>query len=171
MYIKNGRISKWSPKIKKNKEKHIKLCLVSSGGGHLYQMMYLKKWWKKYDRFWISFKRTEITSQLRGEKKYYAFYPESRNVINAFKNLFIAFKILSYEKPDVIISCGAGIAPPFFYVGKLLGSKLIFIEPIDYIKYPSLSGRLVEPITDHLLVQNREQLQFFRRAKYIGALL
>ena len=32
------------------------------------------------------------------------------------------------EKPDLIISSGAAVAVPFFYLGKLMGAKLIYIE-------------------------------------------
>jgi len=78
---------------------------------------------------------------------------------------------LRREKPTLLISCGAGIAPPFFYVGKILGIKLIFIEPYDFVCYSSLSGKLVAPIVDELLVQHKEQLPFFRNAKYKGSLL
>jgi len=59
----------------------------------------------------------------------------------------------------------------FFYVGKLLKIKLIFIEPYDFIRYPSLTGRLVAPIVDELLVQHPEQLAFFKNARFEGSIL
>jgi beta-1,4-N-acetylglucosaminyltransferase len=148
-----------------------KIGIVTSCGGHLFQMYQLKPWWKKYNHFWVTFHKDDASSMLTREHVYYAYYPESRNILNAIRNFFLAFKILLKEKPTVLVSCGAGIAPPFFYVGKLLGIKLIFIEPYDFIMYPSLSGRLVAPIVDELLVQHKEQLRFFRHAKYKGALL
>jgi len=148
-----------------------KIGIITSRGGHLFQMYQLKPWWEKHGRFWVTFSGSDVSSLLKNEKIYYGYQPESRNIVNAIRNFFLAIKILQKEKPTILVSCGAGIAPPFFYVGKLLGIKLIFIEPYDFINYPSLSGKMIAPIVDELLVQQKEQLRFFRNAKYKGALL
>ena len=150
---------------------HTKIGIITSRGGHLFQMYRLKPWWKRHDHFWVTFQGEDVSSILKNEKVYYGYQPESRNALNAIRNLLLAINILGKEKPSLIISCGAGIAPPFFYIAKFLGIKTVFIEPYDFIAYPSLSGRLVAPIVDLLLVQHTEQLRFFRRAKYKGALL
>lgn len=148
-----------------------KICLVSSRGGHLFQLFRLQNWWEKYPHFWVTFAGADTHSMLKKEKKYFAHAPESRNLINAIKNFLLAWKILLKEKPTMIISAGAGIAPPFFYVGRLLGMKLIFIEPYDFIKYPSLSAKMVEPFADYLFVQHRQQKKNFKKAVFIGSLL
>lgn len=149
----------------------VKIGIITSPGGHLFQMYRLRPWWKKYEHFWVTAPNEDAVSLLIGEKVYHGYFPESRNMWNGLRNVFLAWKILYKEKPTLLISCGAGIAPPFFYVGKLLGVKLIFIEPYDFVCYPSLSGKLVAPIVDELLVQHKAQLVFFRNAKYKGSLL
>lgn len=53
------------------------------------------------------------------------------------KNTKIAWEILQKEKPDLIISCGAAVAVPFFYLGKLFGAKLVYIEVFDRIDKPT----------------------------------
>lgn len=151
--------------------KRKKLGLISSSGGHLFQLYQLKPLWSQFTRFWITFEGSTAKSLLRGEKLYFGFYPESRNAFNAIRNTFLAVYILIREKPDVLVSFGAGIAPPFFYIGKILGMKLIFIEPYDFIKEPSLTARMVEPIADIFLVQQKRQLKFFKKAKYWGSTL
>lgn len=151
--------------------KEIKIGLISSGGGHLYQLYRLKSWWSKYEHFWVSFNKPDVTSLLKEEALYFAFYPESRNIINSIRNFIFAIKILLKEKPTHLISCGAGIAPPFFYVAKILSIKLIYIEPYDFIQYPSISGKLVEPITNYFLVQHRGQMRFFHHAIFKGPIL
>ena len=148
-----------------------KIAIISSRGGHLFQMYRLKAWWNRYDHFWVTFPGDDVSSLLKNERIYYGYYPESRNVLNAIRNLLFAIKILRKEQPGMLISCGAGIAPPFFYIGKLLGIKLIFIEPYDFIAYPSLSGRLIAPIADHFLVQHKTQMRFYKNALYKGATL
>lgn len=149
----------------------MKIGLVTSKGGHLFQLWQLKNWWQRYDRFWITNKGKDVDYLLKKEKVYYGYFPESRNLVNAAKNFFLGLKILRKEKPDLLFSCGAGICPPIFLAGKLLGIKLIFIEPYDFVAYASLSGRLVAPIVDKLLVPHKFQKKFFKKAEYWGASL
>lgn len=78
-------------------------------------------------------------------------------------------KILSKEKPQYLLSCGAGIAPPFFLVAKVLKIKTVFIEPYDFIDFPSLSGRILSLFVDKYLVQHKTQIRFSRKAEYWGS--
>jgi beta-1,4-N-acetylglucosaminyltransferase len=148
-----------------------KIGLVTSKGGHLFQLSLVQELWNEYECFWVTFKGKDSESLLKNEKIYFAHYPESRNIFNALKNFFLALKVLKYEQPDVVISAGAGIAPPFFLACKLLNIKTIFIEPFDFIAFPSLSGQICYRITNHFLVQHKKQLQFYPRATYVGSLL
>lgn len=149
--------------------KNIKIGIITSRGGHLYQIYRLKKFWVRYNRFWVTFKGKDTESLLPNETIYYAFYPESRNILNAIKNAILALQILYQERPEYLLSCGAGIAPPFFLAAKLMGIKTIFIEPYDFIKYQSLSGKMVAPFTDKYLVQHKEQLKFHKNAEFWGS--
>jgi beta-1,4-N-acetylglucosaminyltransferase len=148
-----------------------KIGLITSAGGHIFQLLQLNSCWENNPHFWVSFNKSDVTSLLKGKKIYMAHYPESRNLINFFRNLWLAIKVLFIERPQVLISAGAGITPPFFMVGKLLGITLIYIEPLDFIKKPTLTGRLVYPFVDLFLIQNNQQQQFFPKAKYWGSTL
>lgn len=150
-----------------------KIGIISSKGGHLIQILQLKPIFKKSERFWITFKGVDTEYFLKREKVYYAFYPESRNVLNFIKNLFLAFFIFIKEKPNYLISCGAGIAVPFFIVGKIFfKAKLIYIEPYDFVAYPSLTGKILYKlkIVDLFLVQHKIQKKWFKKAKFWGSL-
>ena len=146
----------------------MKIGLITSRGGHLFQLYQLKGWWSRYERFWVTGRGEDTKFFLKKERVYYAYFPESRNFLNAIKNLFLGFKILKKEKPDLLVSCGAGIAPPIFLAGKLLGCKLVFMEPYDFIAYPSLSGRLIAPIADKILVQHKRPKRFYKKSQYWG---
>lgn len=148
-----------------------KLAIISSRGGHLFEILQLRPWWKSHPRFWITFPGKDTQSLLEEETVYFAHYPESRHFVNALKNFLLAWKILLAEKPDILVSCGAGIAPPFFIVGKILGIKLIFIELYEFVSYPTLSAKIISHLTPHLLVQHPQQLKFFNHAIYKGSLL
>jgi len=155
----------------KSSNKNIKICIVSSSGGHLFKIMQLKSWWKKYNRFWVVKNDFFTKNILNKEKKYYGFFPENRNIINFFKNLFLAYKILYQEKPNILFSMGAGIAPPFFLIAKIFGIKTIFIETFILIPKPTLSGKIIYRIAAHFLVQNKQLLSTYPHANYLGKCL
>ena len=150
----------------------MKLGIITSKGGHLYQLIKLKKIYNQTNRFWVTFQGKDADFYLKKERKYYAFYPESRNVLNSLKNFLLALKLLKKESPSHLISCGAAVAVPFFIVGKLLfRNKLIYIEPYDFVAYPSLTGKILYNFVDLFLVQHKHQLKWFPRAKFLGSLL
>jgi len=149
----------------------MKICLVCSSGGHLLQLHVLKDWWRNHARFWVTFQKEDALSFLAGETAYWAYFPTNRSIKNLIRNAFLALKILLKERPDLIVSTGAGVAIPFFYLGKLLGAKLIFIEVYDRIDSPTLTGKLVYPVTDSFALQWEEQKRFYPKGKVLGQLL
>ena len=148
----------------------IKICLVGSSGGHLTHLYMLKPVWENRERFWVTFDKEDAQSLLKGEKVYPCYYPTNRNIKNLFRNTVVAWKTLRKEKPELIISSGAAVAVPFFYLGKLFGAKLIYIEVFDRIDKPTLTGRLVYPIADRFIVQWEEQKQVYQKAVNLGSI-
>lgn len=93
--------------------------------------------------------------------------PKFKNLI---RNTVVAWKVLRKEKPDLIISSGAAVAVPFFYLGKLFGAKLIYIEVFDRIDKPTMTGRLVYPIVDKFIVQWEEMRKVYPKAINLGSI-
>ena len=152
-------------------KKNIKICFVGSSGGHLAHLYMLKPFWEKYKRrFWVTFFKEDVKDLLAGEKIYPCYYPTNRSLKAFFINSYYAFKILFKEKPDLIISAGAAVAVPFFYVGKILGAKLIYIEVFDRVDKPTLTGKLVYPIADKFIVQWEEQKKVYPKAINLGSI-
>ncbi|MCP5049284.1 MAG: UDP-N-acetylglucosamine--LPS N-acetylglucosamine transferase [bacterium] len=149
----------------------MKLGMICSSGGHLLLLYLLKDFWGQYDRFWVTFNKEDAVSLLENERTYWAYFPTNRNIFNLARNFFVSLKVLFKEKPDIIISTGAGVAIPFFYLGKLMRKKLVFIEAYERIDNPSLTGRLVYPITDVFILQWEEQKKFYPKGEVLGQLL
>lgn len=148
----------------------MKVCLVGSSGGHLTHLYMLKDFWKDKDRFWVTFDKEDARSILENEKVIPCYYPTNRNIKNLIKNTFLAIRVLLKEKPDLIISSGAAVAVPFFYIGKILGAKLIYIEVFDRIDKPTVTGKLVYPIADKFIVQWEEQKKVYPKAVNLGSI-
>ena len=148
----------------------MKVCLVGSSGGHLTHLYMLKDFWKDKDRFWVTFDKEDARSILKNEKVISCYYPTNRNIKNLIKNTFLAIRVLLKEKTDLIISSGAAVAVPFFYIGKILGAKLIYIEVFDRIDKPTVTGKLVYPIADKFIVQWEEQKKVYPKAINLGSI-
>ena len=154
----------------KNKNEKLKVCLVGSSGGHLTHFYMLKPFWKNKERFWVTFDKEDARSILENEKMYPCYYPTNRSLKALLKNTKIAWKVLRKEKPDLIISSGAAVAVPFFYLGKLFGAKLIYIEVFDRIDKPTMTGKMVYPIVDKFIVQWEEQKKVYPKAINLGSI-
>ena len=151
-------------------KKNLKVCLVGSSGGHLTHLYMLKPFWENKDRFWVTYDKQDDKSILKDEKMYPCYYPTNRNIKNLIRNIGVAWKVLRKEKPDVIISSGAAVAVPFFYLGKLFGKKLIYIEVFDRIDKPTMTGKMVYPIVDKFIVQWEEQKEVYKKAINLGSI-
>jgi beta-1,4-N-acetylglucosaminyltransferase len=149
----------------------IKVGLVGSSGGHLLQLLILKEWWSDHERFWVTFPKMDAIHALQSENRYWCYHPTNRHIVNLLRNLLLAWKIVRRERPKVIISTGAAVAVPFFYIGKLHGAKTIYLEVFDRINSPTLTGRFVYPVADLFLVQWEEQKRYYPKAHVVGELL
>lgn len=148
----------------------MKICLVGSSGGHLTHLYMLKEFWKNKERFWVTFPKEDAESLLEGEKMYACCYPTNRSLKALLKNVVLAWKVLRREKPDLIISSGAAVAVPFFYLGKLFGAKLVYIEVFDRINTSTVTGKIVYPVTDLFVVQWEEMKKVYPKAVNLGSI-
>ena len=148
----------------------MKIGLVGSSGGHLTHLYMLKPFWQDKDRFWVTFDKEDAWGLLQGEKVYPCHFPTNRNLKNLIRNTFVAWKVLRKERPDLLISSGAAVAVPFFYLGKLFGAKLIYIEIYDRIDKPTMTGKMVYPIVDRFIVQWEEQKKVYPEAINLGSI-
>ncbi len=148
----------------------IKVCLVGSSGGHLTHLYMLKPFWENKDRFWVTFDKEDARSVLENERMIPCYYPTNRSIKGLIINTVLAFRVLKKERPDLVISTGAAVAVPFFYVGKLYGAKCIYIEVFDRIDKPTLTGKMVYPVTDRFIVEWEEMKKVYPGAINLGSI-
>ena len=148
----------------------MKVCLVGSSGGHLTHLYMLKPFWQDKERFWVTFNKEDANSILEGEQVYHCYYPTNRSLKALLINTRLAWKVLRKERPDVIVSSGAAVAVPFFYLGKLFGMKTIYIEVFDRIDKPTMTGKMVYPVTDRFIMQWEEMKQVYKKAINLGSI-
>jgi len=127
--------------------------------------------YEKYNHFYFTFsggvaEELKKTSRVRDIPNIVRYNPLSW-IIGAVMSGYIAL----IERPDVVITTGAGIVVFFCAFAKLLGAKLIFIESMARIERPTLTARMLYPFADLFFVQWPDLLEFFPKAKYMGRLL
>lgn len=147
------------------------VALVGSSGGHLAHLLALRPFWEGRDRFWVTFATEDALSRLHGERVYWCHHPTNRNVPNLLRNTLLAARVLWTERPRLIVSTGAGAALPYFWLAPAFGARTVFIEVVDRVDSPSLTGRLAAPVATRVLVQWPEQVRFYREATVVGPLL
>lgn len=152
---------------KRKRRQRPKILLVSSSGGHLKHLTATSNAWADCERVWVSFQQPDVESALGSDKVYWAYYPTTRNVKNAIRNLFLAFKIFPHERPDAVVSAGAGVAVPFFVAAKLFRVKTLYIECFDRPTLPTMTGKMLYILADDFNVQSQEQKKNFPDARVI----
>lgn len=148
----------------------MKICFVGSSGGHLFHLYLLKPFWEDKERFWVSFDKEDARSLLKGERLYFCYGPSNRSLKALIINTFRAIRILRKEKPELIVSSGAAPAVPFFWLGKLMGAKTVYIEVFDRVDAPTVSGRMCYPVADKFIVQWEEMKQVYPKAVNLGSI-
>lgn len=147
------------------------VLLVASTGGHLAQLLMLRSWWSQYDRTWVTFDKADARSTLAGETIIFAHHPTTRNLPNAARNLVLARRTLADIRPSLVVSTGAGVAAPFFYLARAQGIPSLYVEVFDRITSTTLTGRLCHLVSSAFCVQWTEQQGLYPGSDYIGELL
>lgn len=147
-----------------------KVCFISSSGGHLEQIRQLKAVAKKYEHYYVLPKNSSTVS-FKG-KKYLVgdFYRKNRFrfifrfSFTALQQLYIFLK----ERPDVVITTGAGVVIPTCLYAYFFGKKVVYIESFARMKSLNKTAELLSSYSDLFIVQWEDLLKIIPNATYGG---
>jgi UDP-N-acetylglucosamine transferase subunit ALG13 len=141
------------------------ICLAASGGGHLRQLLDLRPFWEAHDAYFVT-EDTSLAQSLATERRVH-FVPHYRlgqfrthSVINVARtivqNCWAAWKAVHLERPDLVVSTGAGSV--FFAVlfARMSQAKFVLIESFARFENPSLFARLTRRFADVVVVQSEK---------------
>ena len=150
-----------------------KVIFISSGGGHLEELLALKELFKETEYLLIT-EKTETTEYLKDKYdnvKYLAYGTKAHLFsylfifsFNILKSLFIYLKF----RPDYVISTGTHTAVPMIRIAHMFKAKTVWIETMANINTPTKAGKLVEKYVDKFIVQWPEMLDVYPNAEYWG---
>ena len=166
------KIFKINERYKINKD--TKILFISSTGGHFNELMQLKSVMDKCNYHIV----TEITDTNRNLKEKYKnkidYLPYGTKKTpfkyifillgNSLKSLFVYLKV----RPQVIVTTGTHTAGPMCCIGKILGSKVIYIETFANRETKTEAGKLIYYVADTFVVQWEEMEKLYPKAKYWG---
>ena len=140
------------------------LCLVASGGGHVRQLLDLESFWCHHSYVFV----TEDTALGRtlserhpthfvdhvalGQAKLGA---PVKMVIAGVRSFFQSLRIVRQERPDIVLTTGAGSC--FFTIlwARLFGAKVILVDSFARFDGPSAFARIAGPLA-HVRVAQSE---------------
>jgi UDP-N-acetylglucosamine:LPS N-acetylglucosamine transferase len=145
----------------------MKICIVSSCGGHLTEVRALRTVYERYEHFYVLNDRILLPKDMVGKT---IFVRHSERDRLFFVNLWEAWRIIRKERPSMILSTGAGPAVPFVLIGKLFRTPSIFIEISAQVIKPSLTGRIMYYLADRFFYQWKSLDRDFPKGTYGGLL-
>lgn len=169
-----------------------KIIYISSMGGHLKELLALKKAMKHFKSYIVT-EKTDATSFLKDlqktknnkstnncnndndiffEEVYYLPYGTKKNIFKyfiiflmmIFKSIYILLKI----RPKAIVTTGTHTAVPICYIGKIFGVKIVYIETFANITTKTLAGKIIYPIADKFIVQWESMKKLYPKSEYFG---
>jgi beta-1,4-N-acetylglucosaminyltransferase len=147
----------------------VKVCLVSSCGGHLTEVRCLLPAYCDLPHFYVLNDKAILPKTMQGRTYFIA---HSERDWKFLLNLWEAFIILRRERPSVILSTGAGPVVPFAMIGRLFfRTRVVFVETITRIDKPSLTGRIMYRLAHDFFYQWESLGKYFPKGTCGGPLL
>jgi UDP-N-acetylglucosamine--N-acetylmuramyl-(pentapeptide) pyrophosphoryl-undecaprenol N-acetylglucosamine transferase len=141
----------------------LRLILAGSGGGHLRQLLDLEPVWSAHDHAFVtedSAIATDLAASHRVHRVRHFAAGQARlgkpitMLWSALVNLFQSLRIAITERPDVVISTGAGAMFWTVLFCRILGAKFILIDSFARFEAPSKFARSARWLATQTIVQS-----------------
>lgn len=129
----------------------IKICLAASGGGHVRQLLDLMPVWRDHAHFFVT-EPTALGKSIAGRHPTHfvshVAWGQARlgapvaMVRAGLANAWQSFLIVWRERPDIILTTGAGSMAFVLLWGRILGARVALIDSFARFHRPSLFARL-----------------------------
>ena len=139
------------------------LCLAASGGGHVRQLLDLAPVWQDVDHFFVTEPtalghsiaadhRTHFVAHVAwGQAKLGA---PLRMVAAGFANARAAWRLVRAERPDIVLTTGAGSMAFTLLWARLHGARIVLIDSFARFDRPSLFARLAGWLAHERIAQS-----------------
>ena len=152
--------------------------MVGNAGGHLMELQALEAAFEGHTVFYVTDRRPWTRAMQKKKPVHllpgFGFIPWP--VLRLILRITVSFPVVLWLwlrlRPDCVLSTGAELAIPAFWIGKMFGAKTVYVECFTRVHAPSRAGRIVLPVTDVFLSQQPEMTRWDpERIGYEGCIL
>ena len=152
-----------------------RVLFISSGGGHLEELLQLKSLFDSCEYLIVTEKTPTTTSFFdKFENIRFLKYGTKDHLLPYLfifpYNWFLSKKIFKEFKPDFVITTGTHTAVPMCYIAHKAGKKVIYIETFANVNTPTKAGKMVYEIADKFIVQWPDMLKIYDKAECWGSI-
>lgn len=153
-------------------EKKINVCFAASAGGHLEQLMMLKKVMNEYNSFILTekLKYDIVDNEMDIQYVNHINRKEFGWVLKFIKVFFQSIIIFAKKKPDCIICTGVLAMIPMCIICKIFGCHVVYIESFAKSNSPTETGKLLYKFADNFYVQWESMKKFYPKAKCLNGI-
>lgn len=133
----------------------LRIALCASGGGHVRQLLDLEDVWRPHDAFFVSEDLALGRSIAEQHRTFFvAHYALGqarlgnpfRMLYAALRNLVQSFLVIFRERPDVVLTTGAGSMFFVLLFARLWGAKIVLVDSFARFRAPSAFARIAGPL-------------------------
>ncbi len=133
----------------------LRLALCASGGGHVRQLLDLEEVWRAHDFFFVTEDLALGRSIAEQHRTFFVAHyalgqarlgAPFRMLFAALRNLVASLLIVLRERPDVVLTTGAGSMFFLMLCARLWGAKVILIDSFARFRAPSAFARIAGPL-------------------------
>ena len=152
----------------------VKICVAANSGGHMSEILQYRSVYERFDHFFVTDSDRSTTKVSASGRVYFVDKfilgecVERVDPITPVKNLLQSLRILVKERPDIVVTTGAGTAFGTCLLCRLFGARLVFIETIARVHSPSRFGRIIHHLANLTLVPWEGMQRHYRGAVFVG---
>ena len=155
-------------------KRKLKLCLAASGGGHIRQLLDLEPAWRAGDVFFVSEDTSLAQSVAQSHRMHFVAHvalgqgrlgKPIKMLVAGIRNFIQSIAIVVSERPDMVITTGAGSVFFTVLVARLLGAKIVVVESFARFERLSAFARIVRPLAHYAVVQSSALSTLWPKAK------
>lgn len=160
-------------------ERKIRVCLAASGGGHVRQLLDLSGAWAPFDHFFVTEPTALGDSIAKDHRTHFVTHvalgqarlgSPLRMTLAGVRNFFESAAIMLRERPDIVISTGAGSVYFSLLWARLFRARIVVIESFARFDHPSAFARIAGPLAHHKVVQSPALSAFWPDAEVFDPL-
>ncbi len=138
--------------------------LAASGGGHIEVLLGLRDVFAGYRRAWVTTQGPRADSLCADGERVLLVPPMDQRRPDP-RNPLRSLRLVARERPNLVVTSGAGVVAAFAIAARGLGARLLFVETMARVSSPSATARILAPIASDVFVQWPAVAAHVRRAR------